>query len=367
MNLNDLHDRLVAGLETSEEIRAAFAAHPRHRYIPDMIWPSVTGLPLFRTADPERWARIVYADDAVTTQANDGGSGPRNEPSSSSSAPQLMADMIAAARIRPGTRVLEIGTGTGWNAAILSSLVGPTGAVTSVEIDPDVASAARERLAGTRVRVITGTEAPGTDTYDALIATCSVSRVPVDWLDRVGLESLIVTPWAAHSHWQHTPVVALRKTGWTCARGPFALGARFMHDRTQRVPDPDFPGLGRRPEATDVVPFTSDEVVEGDLLTCLMLMLPGVRIGAGVRPFAGGHGRIVYLGTPEGSWAYLWPDGTVHSGGRENLVDRLSVAYTTLKGVDGADVTAFSLEVNPPSRVCHVRSAFGEWDHGTNS
>lgn len=75
-------------LDTDDAIRAAFAAHPRHRFIPDMVWPAATGLPLYRTADPERWVNLVYGSDAVTTQANDGGGGPRNEPSSSSSAPR---------------------------------------------------------------------------------------------------------------------------------------------------------------------------------------------------------------------------------------------------------------------------------------
>ncbi|MEV2278373.1 methyltransferase domain-containing protein [Nocardiopsis sp. NPDC049922] len=198
-DLNDLHARLVADLDTPEDIRAAFAAHPRHRFIPDMIWPSAMGLPLYRTADPEQWARIVYTDDAVTTQANDGGSGPVNRPTSSSSAPQLMADMLQAANIEPGMRVLEIGTGTGWNAAILSTLVGPTGSVTTVEIDPGVASHASLRLAETGVRVISGTTAPGTDTYDAIIATCAVSHVPPEWTERLGQSAPVVALGAGDS------------------------------------------------------------------------------------------------------------------------------------------------------------------------
>ena len=86
--MDDLHSRLVARLDTSETVRAAFADHPRHRFIPDLVWPDIQGSPLIRSADPERWAAYVYAGDPVVTQANDGGSGAINHPSSSSSAPK---------------------------------------------------------------------------------------------------------------------------------------------------------------------------------------------------------------------------------------------------------------------------------------
>ncbi|MFL1427338.1 MULTISPECIES: protein-L-isoaspartate O-methyltransferase family protein [unclassified Nocardiopsis] len=360
-----MHRRLVAGLETSDAIRAAFADHPRHRFIPDMIWPSATGLPLYRTADPERWARIVYTQDAVTIQANDGGAGPRNEPSSSSSAPQLMADMIAAARVEPGMRVLEIGTGSGWNAAVLASLVGPTGQVTTVEIDPGVAARARARLEGSGVRVATGAlPPPGSGTFDAVIATCAVSRVPPEWLARVGPGAVVVTPWAASSDWQRTPVAALVKGEEGRASGPFVCDAMFMHDRTQRVPDGDFPGLGHRPEATSVLPFTSAHVVEHNVLTPLMLMLPGVRVGLGLRPFNGGHGRIVYLGASDGSWAYLWPDGSVTGGGTLPLAERLGDAHRRLSEAGLPGLAEFSLEVGPPGEAYRVRAgSLGTWEH----
>ncbi|WP_372339637.1 protein-L-isoaspartate O-methyltransferase [Nocardiopsis sp. CC223A] len=363
-----MHERLVAGLDTPDAIRAAFSDHPRHRFIPDMIWPSATGLPLFRTADPERWARIVYTQDAVTIQANDGGGGPRNEPSSSSSAPQLMADMIATARVEPGMRVLEIGTGSGWNAAVLASLVGPTGQVTTVEIDPDVAAHARARLDGSAVRVVTGALPAGSDTYDAVISTCAVSRLPPAWFACAEPGAVVVTPWAASSEWQRTPVVTLAGTGAGQASGPFVRDAVFMHDRTQRVPDGDFPGLDHRPEATAVVPFTSGDVVERDLLTRFMLMFPGVRIGLGLRPFNGGHGRIVYLGTPDGSWAYLWPDGSVTGGGRLPLVDRLCDAHRRLFEADRPGLEEFSLEVDLPGGACRARAgSLGPWEHPVGS
>ncbi|ATL25585.1 hypothetical protein [Streptomyces formicae] len=81
----------------------------------------------------------AYANDTVLTRHSDDG-----RVASSLSAPWLQADMLEAARIRPGHRVLEIGSG-GYNAA----LVGPTGHVTTLDIDPAVTDRATRYLART--------------------------------------------------------------------------------------------------------------------------------------------------------------------------------------------------------------------------
>ncbi|MGW5879170.1 protein-L-isoaspartate O-methyltransferase family protein [Nocardiopsis terrae] len=341
-DLSALHTELVERLDTTDTIRQAFADHPRHRFIPDMIWPDATGLPLYRTADPGRWARLVYGSDAVTTQANDGGSGPRNEPSSSSSAPQIMADMLAAAGVGEGMRVLEVGTGTGWNAAILSSLVGAKGSVTSVEIDPGVAALARERLGGTGVTVRTAAQPPEGEAFDAVIATCAATRIPAGWLAAAEPGARIVLPWSPHPAAHSTPIVALTRTD-TDMTGPFVREAAFMRDRTQRAGDLPFPGLGRPPTPLADFPVGSVELIGSGMMTRLMLMLPGVRLGTGVRPFRGGHGRIVWTGAGE-AWAYVWPDGTVTGGGDRDLAAELADAYQLLRKAGLPTLDAFSLE-----------------------
>ena len=55
---------------------------------------------------------------------------------SSSSAPSIMALMLEQLRLEPGQRVLEIGAGTGYNAALIKHIVGPSGRVTAIDIDP---------------------------------------------------------------------------------------------------------------------------------------------------------------------------------------------------------------------------------------
>ncbi|MFE9242786.1 methyltransferase domain-containing protein [Nocardiopsis sp. NPDC006938] len=361
MNSNDPHTRLVEALDTSERVRAAFADHPRHRFVPDMIWPGVSGLPLFRSADPERWTRIVYENDAVITQANDGGSGPVNRPSSSSSAPQVMADMIHAAGVGPGMRVLEIGTGTGWNAAILSSLVGPTGSVTSLEIDPKVAEHAAKRLSGTGVSVATGAVPPD-GPYDAVIATCAVRRVPEPWTTGLVPEGTIVLPWATHDSRGPTPIVAL--SAGSPLAGPFVRDGSFMRDRTQRVPPERFPGVGAESEREGHFPLGSEELIDQDRLTRLVLAAPFLSIDLHGHPWREGHASIVALGADD-SWTYVWPDGSTTGGGPRDLGRELGEVHTELGGAGWPELTEFALEVSPDRRTHTIRSRpLGPWEHG---
>src|SRR5215471_2529779 len=115
---------LIAHLErdgalTDPVIRAAMLAVPRHQFLPDT--------PL----------AIAYADDAIATKFADGVS------VSSASQPAIVALMLEQLALAPGMRVLEIGAGTGYNAALLRTLVGATGHVTTIDIDEDITDAAR--------------------------------------------------------------------------------------------------------------------------------------------------------------------------------------------------------------------------------
>ncbi len=96
----------------------------------------------------------VYRDAAIVTR-RDPASGAAT---SSSSQPAIMAVMLEMLGLRPGGRELEVGSGTGYNAALLAHLAGPGGSVTSVEIDRDVAGEARNALlaAGSPARVVVG-------------------------------------------------------------------------------------------------------------------------------------------------------------------------------------------------------------------
>src|SRR5918996_317193 len=136
--------QLVRQLESASAIRSpavrqAFLEVPREIFIPDVA--KLLGV------------AAVYRDEAYPTKTD-----PRGDAVSSSSQPGIMASMLEELRVFPGHRVLEVGAGTGYNAALLSVLVGPKGRVTSLELDPEVATGARRsvRAAGRRASIVVG-------------------------------------------------------------------------------------------------------------------------------------------------------------------------------------------------------------------
>jgi protein-L-isoaspartate O-methyltransferase len=118
-------------------------------FVPELVWcqdRDAEGdcdlVPLRRDEDPLRWLELAYADDSVVTQVDEGRPAGENgcgfEATSSASMPAVVAQMLTALEVEPGMRVLEIGTGTGYNAALLAHRLDASHVV-SVEIDPAVA------------------------------------------------------------------------------------------------------------------------------------------------------------------------------------------------------------------------------------
>ncbi|WP_371517807.1 methyltransferase domain-containing protein [Kitasatospora sp. NBC_01300] len=190
----------------SSRVVEAFLNVPRHPFVP-VFYREEGGL--YRAwcatdlAD-SAWLRQVYTDRVLVTEvdgmhAEDAGlDGRKGAATSSSTLPSLMADMLDALDVRPGDRVLEIGTGTGYNAALLCHLVGAAH-VTTVDRTEQLVTTARARLSEvgfepTVVRADGVAGCPGGAPYDRIIATCSVRRIPQAWLDQCGPGGLIVAP-----------------------------------------------------------------------------------------------------------------------------------------------------------------------------
>lgn len=152
----------------------------------------------------EGWLREVYADRVLVTEVDGvhaeaaGPEGVRGMATSSSTLPSLMAEMLDALDVRPGDRVVEIGTGTGYNAALLCHLAGDR-YVTTVDRTEHLVATARTRLgeAGFGPTVVAADGADGYPAgapYDRIIATCGVRRLPRAWLDQCAPGGLLVAP-----------------------------------------------------------------------------------------------------------------------------------------------------------------------------
>ncbi|MFR9723334.1 methyltransferase domain-containing protein [Streptomyces sp. MS19] len=252
---------------TAPEWAGAFRALPRALFLPDTIWP-FDGAPrpaVSRALDPEGWHAAAVSDAAVVTQWDDGrhtGRAPGRTPTSSASAPPLVARMLAALDAAPGARVLEIGTGTGWNAALLSHRLGDD-AVTTVEIDPRVAAHARDALrrAGRAPRVITGDGARGVPEgapYDRLIATCGMRHVPGAWIGQTWPSGVVLLPWGT-PYSRRDALLRLTVDEDGRATGRFLQQVEFMKLRADRHPLPAYPdGLPMADRETDAWPPADD-------------------------------------------------------------------------------------------------------------
>ncbi|MET7732414.1 methyltransferase domain-containing protein [Streptomyces sp. NPDC005402] len=179
--------------------REAFEAVPRHLFVP-YYYVGTRGGHERRwgeSPDPrsrEKWLRGAYADAPLATRLRDG------ELVSSSSQPSLMALMLAELRVRPGDRVLEIGAGTGYNAALLAHRLGDD-RVTTVDLEPEITEAARGHLAaaGYHPVVVTGDGARGVPEhapFDRIIATCTLASVPTAWLAQCRPGARVLSPLA---------------------------------------------------------------------------------------------------------------------------------------------------------------------------
>jgi protein-L-isoaspartate(D-aspartate) O-methyltransferase len=137
----------------------------------------------------------AYVDDAVIVKRSGDGT-----PISSASQPTMVATMLEQLQVSPGHYILEVGTGTGYNAALLAALVGDDGHVVSVELEPDLAESARRVLAQLgeqRVEIVVGDGRNGYQPrapYDRIIITAGASRVMRPWGDQLVDGGRLVVP-----------------------------------------------------------------------------------------------------------------------------------------------------------------------------
>jgi protein-L-isoaspartate(D-aspartate) O-methyltransferase len=219
---------MVAALERSgavhsRSVRRAFQATPRELFVPEIV--ARDGLP------------AIYRPALALATAIDS----RGMAISSSSAPIIMGLMLEALQLSPGQRVLEVGAGTGYNAALLKYLVGDEGRVTSIDIESSFARQARRALAqaGYSCRIVAGDGRDGWSQgapYDRIMVTAASDTVPQAWRDQLVDGGLIELPFRFTSGFLPQFVVTLRREG-DRLRSVAVLSGMFMALREKEGAD----------------------------------------------------------------------------------------------------------------------------------
>lgn len=327
---------------------SAFEAVPRESFLPDVIWSSTDQghIAVSQADNPEEWQQWADANVAIVTQWDDGrhtGTVPGELATSSSSMPSVVFSMFADLSVFDGARVLEIGTGTGWCAALLSARLGERNVV-SVEVDETVAETARKALAAAdwRPEVVTGDGLlgwPERAPYDRILVTVGVHEVPRAWIEQTRPGGVLVMPWGTRYSGQNA-VVRLAVADDGTASGRFTGATRFMHVRSQRLDWPEYDDyLPGEDWPTDTRRSTTDlptaQIVDESGYAAADFVL-GLLVPDCVRTFAHspqGAQTMWLFGLGDLSWAAVYFDeedpaaSRVYQGGPRSLWDEIEAAH----------------------------------------
>jgi protein-L-isoaspartate(D-aspartate) O-methyltransferase len=203
-----------SGRTPSPAARAAFASVPRHLFVPELT------------------PAAAYADDALVIKYDADGL-----PVSSSSQPAMMAIMLEQLGLASGHRVLEIGTGSGYNAAVLAHIVGPGGRVVTIDIDPGLVARAQASLTAAGTAAVHarcadgGFGDPGGAPFDRVIVTAGTWDIAPAWLDQLAPDGRLVLPLsvrgiqlsvALQRHEDHWAATSAFRCGFVRMAGAFA-------------------------------------------------------------------------------------------------------------------------------------------------
>lgn len=338
---NGLVDELTGHGWLTEPWRAAFAAVPRHAFLSRFFrqTPDRSRYEAVDAGDPGA-LELIYSNSVLPTQLNGDDArwdearrdGPiEGVPTCSSTQPGLMAIMLDALHVADGHRVLEVGAGTGYNAALLAHRLGSP-LVTTVDIDAGLVQRAREALStvGYAVTVAATDGEAGYSAnapYDRIIATCAVPAIPASWLAQTRPGGVILT----NLHREIGGGLLLRLTvDENGAASGYLLDDYGSFMPLRSCPTPQTSALvraasqatGDKHETHLPAPLADD----GEAWTALAaLMLPDVaRLDLETA-----DGAVQWLVHPDGSWAYHHNSTrTVEQGGPRRLWTEVEDLYS---------------------------------------
>ncbi|GLZ78056.1 hypothetical protein Afil01_28630 [Actinorhabdospora filicis] len=242
--------------------------------------------------------------------------------------------------------VLEAGTGTGYNAAILSAHFGAD-RVVSVETDAEVAARAAAALDSTGVtpRLVIGDASAGHTPggpYGGVIATYSVTRIPYAWVEQTRPGGILVVPLDTGLRRQFLTKLTVAADG--TATGRVVGGVAFMRDRGQRVTSDDVPEIDGIETTTDLDP--RDALYDHDANMFVAAHVRDVLTWTGDNDIMGAH---IGLEDPtSGSWAHIGltaPPRRVRQGGPRRLWDEIADAVLQWRDIGAPAATTATITV----------------------
>ncbi|NAZ13493.1 MAG: protein-L-isoaspartate(D-aspartate) O-methyltransferase [Desulfurococcales archaeon] len=178
-----IKDLMLQGYIVSEKVRRAFEKVPREEFV------------------PENYREYAYVDTPLPIGYDQ-----------TISAPHMVAIMTERLELDEGMIVLEVGTGSGYQAAIIADIIDPEsrgiGHVVSIEFIPELAEFARKNLIKTgfydRVSIIIGDGGLGTFEnkmiYDRIIVTAASPKIPKKLLSQLKINGIMVVPIGSRWH-----------------------------------------------------------------------------------------------------------------------------------------------------------------------
>jgi len=357
-------DGFASGLAPA--LRRAFLACPRHLFV--HRFRLTAGEPARNASDEAglmAHVGAIYLDEILIHVDAKG----RNLPSTNSQ-PSFIARLLTLLDPRPGQRVLEIGSGGGWLAALVGRLVGPTGRVVGVEIIQDLAMEARVNLlaaGATNVDIIVGDGASGYAEgapYDRVIVTAGTWDIPTAIFAQLREDGLLVAPIRIKGPGED--VVLLRRRG----KGFIAEAALFAYF----VPLTGSRGGGGEPIRLETLPFWPE--IRG----CAVLCVPATFGGSFAHTFGfrtsafrsfltKTEPRFAMLqGSADGAFAVIdgatrsvavWEPRRIVGFGAPNAIVALLESYRRWTAMLMPTVEAFDLFVHPGKAVPSAPSPRG--------
>ncbi|MCD6525025.1 MAG: protein-L-isoaspartate(D-aspartate) O-methyltransferase [Thermococcus sp.] len=178
----------LEGILRDERVKEAFLKLPRYLFV------------------EEKYRKYAHLDEPLPIPAGQ-----------TISAPHMVAIMLQLAELKPGMNVLEVGTGSGWNAALMAELV--KGEVYTIERIPELVEFARRNLerAGIKnVHVILGDGSKGFPPkapYDRIIVTAGAPEVPKPLIEQLKPGGKLIIPVGSYHLWQDLLEVIKMKDG----------------------------------------------------------------------------------------------------------------------------------------------------------